>query len=189
MDDYSGIIKYFFDFQTLLSGILAIFAAGITAWIIWTTAFLPIRHKEKEDGETLKRKQHYVALILAKNFDLISMRAKLGVSTVITVKAANAQINDQTKERMKLKFDPIINDWELMSLFPLEILTSIVNLRRLIEDHHYDMERAGGAFGDDNFGDAIKRRLNSIEIQCLQVSKNLNRFILSTNVDCISPNA
>jgi hypothetical protein len=180
---YEGFLKHLYDFQTLTSGALAILAAIISGLIIWKTAFFPIQHKEKEEAQLVKRKRHYVALVLSRNFQLLATRAKQGIGTVIVTKAANADVTDKVKERMRLNFDPIINDWELMSLFPLEILTSIVDLRRKVEDHEFDIDRTGGAFGDDNFGEQLKRRLNSIEQHCHVLSNDLRRFIMQTNSD------
>ncbi len=145
--------------------------------MVWFTAYLPIRHKKTEDKEQKIRKQHYVAVVLSRNFRLLAVRAKMVQGTVIATKAANGSVNDKTKEQAKLNFDPIINDWELMSLFPLEILTSILDLRKVINEHNFDIDRAGGAFGDNNFGDQIIRRANAIQKRCNTLSHELQRFV------------
>ncbi len=176
MDKCTTILDCLYNFQTIISGVLAIIVAFFTAIIIWWTAYLPIQHKKDADLEQRERKQHYVALVLSKNFQLLATRAKQVQGTVIVTKAANATITEDVRARTKLHFDPIINDWELMSLFPPEILTRIVGLRKHVDDHNFDMERAGGAFGDDNFGQQIKSRLDSIGTLCHQLSSELCRF-------------
>lgn len=176
MDICINTLDCFYDFQTLLSGILAIGAALITALIIWWTAYLPIQHQKNEIIRQKRRKQHYVALILSRNFRLLATRARQAQGTVKVTKAANKDITENVRKRTILVFDSIIDDWELMSLFPSSVLTKIVDLRNIVNEHNFDMERAGGAFGDDNFGNQIMNRLDSIASQCNVLGSELCIF-------------
>ncbi len=176
MDICTTVLDCLYDFQALISGSFAIIAAIATGFIIWKTAYLPIQHKKEEDIRQTERKRHYIALVLSRNFRLLATRAKQAQGTVTVTKAANAEITENVRKRTILKFDPIIDDWELMSLFPASILTSIVDLRKTIDEHNFDMERAGGAFGDDNFGRQIMSSLDSIQTKCNILSNELCRF-------------
>lgn len=183
MEICSDILHCAHEFQTFISGVLAILAALGTSFMIWKSAFLPIQHQKAHDLKQKRRKQHYVALVLSRNFRLLATRAKQVQGTVITHKAANASVTDKTRERSKLIFDPIIDDWELMSLFPMDLLTDIVDLRKYVADHNFMMDQIGGAFGDDNVGEQIKRRMDSVQNQCSTLSNKLQAFINETKND------
>lgn len=180
----NNLVECIYNFQTLLSGILAIIAALVTGVVIWKTAYLPIQHKKQEDDKQTERKRHYVALVLSRNFRQLATRAKQAQGTVTVTKAANKDITENVRKRVILNFDPIIDDSELMSLFPADVLTSIVDLRKAIEEHNFDMERAGGAFGDDNFGEQIMRRLDSIQFKCNLLSNQLCVFDKESEKTC-----
>jgi hypothetical protein len=51
-----------------------------------------------------------------------------------------------------------------MSLLPIEMQRNVLTLRRKVSDHNFDMDRAGGAFGADNFRRAILEQVKSIQI-------------------------
>jgi hypothetical protein len=42
------------------------------------------------------------------------------------------------------------------------LFRQISEFYRLVDDHNFDMDRAGGAFGDQNFRQSIRNRLQSI---------------------------
>jgi hypothetical protein len=172
----SNVIECLYNFQTLISGVLAILAALGTGIVIWKTAYLPIKHKKMEDEKQTERKRHYIALVLSRNFLQLATRAKQAQGTVTVTKAANASVTENVRKRVMLKFDPIIDDSELMSLFPADVLTAIVDLRKAVEEHNFNMEGAGGSFGDDNVGERIMRKLDSIQQKCRLLSNQLNTF-------------
>lgn len=165
------------DYQTLISGILAVGAAVGTAVAVWLSARLPIKHQRLEAQALQARKRYYVALVLSRNFRLLATRAAQAKSTVIAVKAANGTVTDDTKRRATLIFDAVIDNWELMSVFPVDILGDIADLQNRVADHNFDIERAGGAFGADNFAESIKDRCDAIRAMCASADAKLNRFM------------
>jgi hypothetical protein len=173
----ASFLKCVFEFQTLLAGALAILAAFLSARALWKTAKLPIERQEKYDKKMDDRRLQYLRSILSTDLRLLSTRAKQAESTVITYKASNASVNDDTRKKTILKFPIIIDNWEFMSLLPNEIFNEIMDLRRKVDDHNFDMLRAGGAFGDDNFGAQICKRAISIQNQSMELSNKIwNNF-------------
>lgn len=159
----TSAIRCLFEFQTLLSGCLAILAAILTAAIIWRAAQLPIKEQAKRDHEMKGLRRQYACLVLSTDFHLIAARARQAEGTIRAVIAANANVNDNTREKTYLKLHPMIDQWEFMSLLPKDMFRNIMRLRRTVDDHNFDMERAGGAFGAENFRQSILTRIRSIQ--------------------------
>ncbi len=155
----------------MLAGILAIVAAVIAAWPIW----ISIRENERKISNNIKLKRRYVAVVLSSHFSWLNLRATHTQGTIKAQKGANIAITESTRRKTILELDPIIKDCELMSLLPTELLSKIVSFIKMIDEHNFDMERAGGAFGDDNFGESILRRLDAIQFRCKKLEEELDK--------------
>jgi|GEM_PF-2402373 len=169
----TSFVKCLFDFQTGIAGVFAIFAAIYSAKVILRAAKLPIDAQNAHNKALEERKRSYIKQILAEDFRLLASRARQAEGTIKVHIAANKEVTERTKEKTTLKFHPIIDDWEFMSLLPLSIFNEIMALRRSVEDHNFDMERAGGVFGDDNFKKIITKRVQSIESHAMQLSNKV----------------
>jgi hypothetical protein len=159
----TSTIRCVVDFQTLLSGILAIFAALVTALVIWCAAYLPIKKQAQRDKEMTDRRQRYVCLVLSTDFQLLASRALQAEGTIKVAIAANTNVTDNIREKTQLNLHPIIDDWESMSLLSKDKVRNILELSRKVNDHNFDMQRAGGAFGADNFRQSILSRIGIIQ--------------------------
>ncbi|MEQ1789056.1 MAG: hypothetical protein ABL857_01295 [Rickettsiales bacterium] len=171
----TNFIKCLFDFQTLVAGIFAIIAAVFSARVILKAAKLPI---EAQNINTLKldeRKKLYTKQILAESFRLLSSRTMQAEGTINVHIGSNVKVTEQTREKTILRFHKIIDEWEFVSLLPSDIFNEIMSLRRSIEDHNFDMERARGVFGDDNFKRIILSRTKSIQQQASQIANKLSK--------------
>jgi hypothetical protein len=158
-----SILGCLYDFQTLLSGGIAVLGAVATALVIWKAARLPV---VKQDEVSRKREQmrlNYVSSVLNTEFTRLSNRALQAASTITVFKAANASITEETKKKTRLAMPTVVADWESMSLLPAGLLDQIMRLRNDVENHNFDVDRAGGAFGDNNFSNQMKTRLGHIE--------------------------
>ena len=60
-----------------------------------------------------------------------------------------------------------------LSLLPEDIARECLQLNGMIEDHNFDIERAGCAFGDDNFGRSITDRLGRIRTKAVELSNTV----------------
>lgn len=180
-------VMFLKDYQTLMSGLLALAAALLTCLVIWRSANVSVRHLENEARKVDNRRTHYASVTISRNLQSIATRAKQCVSTVKVVKASNSSISKHTKEKCYIEVPSIMNDWEFVSLFPEEIITDIQNLMRHIDDHNFDIKRAGGSFGDNNFGDSISRRCNTINISSLELRTKFSSFIRGKGLTEPSP--
>lgn len=168
------LLKFIFDYQTLISGVLAILAAVGTTWVIFRTARLPLLAQEAERTATEVRRLAYVSLALGRDLFTLAARARSALGTIRAVIAQNAIINDDTRERVFLRLPAMTQDWESMALLPEQVFLNLSRLMRLVEDHNYDMERAGGAFGADNFRQVILDRVQRIEITAKAVASQID---------------
>ena len=160
-------------FQTLATGIFAVVVAVGTAAVIYRAARLPVRVERERQKESERRRLRLRSLEISEELRLLSRRAKQGQGTVKVNKAANADVTEATRQKMRLRIPAPTHDWEFMSLLPEDIARECLQLNGMIGDHNFDMERAGGAFGDDNFGRSITDRLERIRTKAAQLSSTV----------------
>ena len=163
-------INCFYDFQTLISGALAIAAAFIGAYALWRSAQLPSIDNARREGEVLTKKRLFLASLLYSEFQIMSSRARQAEGTIKVVIASNTNVTDDTRDKTLLKFPEVTTDWDLMSSVPAELLRRLFDFRKTVEDHNFDMKRAGGAFGADSFRQSILSRVSQISQQASQLS-------------------
>jgi len=170
----SGLIECLWEFQTLATGFAGTVVAGLTAYAIYHAARLPVDADREVRKESERRRLHLRSLELSQDLTIIGKRAKQGQGTVIVHKAANAPVTDEIRKKMFLRIPQPTRDWEFMSLIDETTARQCINLNGMIEDHNFDVQRAGGAFGDNNFGQSIKTRLDTI----YKLSSELAQLIL-----------
>ncbi len=170
----STLAQMIFDYQTLISGVLAILAAIGTIWAIFHTARLPLMAQEAERKATEARLRAYVSLALGRDLFTLAARARSAQGTIRVVIAGNVIINDDTREKVYLRLPAMTQDWESMAVLPEQAFLNLSRLMRLVEDHNFDMARAGGAFGADNFRQVILDRVQKIEINAKAVASQID---------------
>lgn len=168
------LAEIIFDYQTLISGVLAILAAIGTTWAIFHTAQLPLKAQEAERNAIDARRRAYVSMALGRDLFTLAARARSAEGTIRVVIAANAVINDDTREKVYLRLPEMTQDWESMAALPEQTFLNLSRLMRLVEDHNFDMARAGGAFGADNFQRTILDRAKKIEITAKAVASQVD---------------
>ena len=175
--DCSSVVDCLWSFQALLTGVLAILAAVITAHVIYRAAKLPVRAEEKHKLDLANRRRRLGCLELSSNFWTISERAVQAQSTVRVHKGENAGVSKDTLDRLVFGIPAITQDWEFMSLLSEELAQRCCELCRKIESHNYDMERTGvgSAFGADNFAASITKRLADIKDIAFDLSNELTK--------------
>jgi hypothetical protein len=156
-------VNCLYDFQTLLSGVIAIIGAVVTAIVIWKAARLPTQKQIEDAQEQNRKRRRYVCSVLETELKRLSNRARQAVATITVVKAANAQINEETKRKVWLATPSVVDDRECMSVLTAALLDQPMRLGNDVADHNFDVDRAGGVFEDDNFGNQMKNRLGRIE--------------------------
>lgn len=169
-----------YDFQTLISGSLAIIAAVVTAAVIWRSAKLPFIEQERREKELLRRQILFASSVLSEQLLIIATRARQAEGTITVVVASNTDVNDDTRRRTILEIHPIVDDRETMSVLPTELLQRLSKLRHQIADHNFDMMRAGGAFGADNFRTSILARIRQIEHDARELSGSFAVLVQKT---------
>ncbi|WP_156092499.1 hypothetical protein [Rhodovibrio salinarum] len=168
------IIAFIKEFQNLMTGILAIIGACITAFLIYKSTHISVRaERQKQEREEVQL-VNLRCLELAEDLSLISKRAKNGCGTIRAAKAENAQIGDKIKARMKLSPPDSTKDWKFMSLIDQDLARAALKINSLIYDHNFDLDRSGGAFGDDNFGRQMSERLSDIQGKSRHLSQKIH---------------
>ncbi len=163
------IVECVWKFQTLATGFFAVLGAVGTAYVIYRAASLPVRAERERQKENERRRLRLRSLEISEEFGLLSMRARQGQGTVRAIKASNKSVTEKTRQKMRLRIPAPTHDWEFMSLLPEDVARDCLQLNSMIEDHNFDMERAGGAFGDDNFGKSIIDRLDKIRTKAAEL--------------------
>jgi hypothetical protein len=163
-------------FQTLITGIFAAIVAGLTAYAIYKAANLPVEAGRRREERGENRRLKLRSLELSGDLKILAMRARQGIGTVKVHKSANASVTEDTRCKMTLTVPQSTQEWEFMSLLPETISRRCIQLNGMIEDHNFDMERAGGAFGDDNFGRSITSRLDTIAKTASELSQAFSGY-------------
>jgi hypothetical protein len=122
-----------------------------------------------------KRKETYLRSILSFEFKRIKFVAIHAASTIKTIVAANGIISDTTRERTIINIPPIIEDWKFMSLLSSTELEEVMNLIKEIHDHNFDMKRAGGSYGDDNFSKRVQTNADNIATKAVKLSNTIRQ--------------
>ena len=161
------------EFQTLIAGTLAVAAAGVTGYVIWRSANLPVAEQARRDKEMAAHRQRHECLVLSSQIRALRRRAGQAAGTIRVHIGANANVTDATKEKIYLVEPAIIADWEVMSMLPSEVVERCLDLTQKLDDHNYDIARAGGAFGDDNFRQSLLRRLDDIMVNVLKLANDM----------------
>ena len=162
--NYSDVIFVFlYNFQTLLTGILAVIAAIITSVAIWRSTNAPIKEERKRLQRLQESKRCYLGQELSFHLRIISSRAEDALSTIKVYAASKKDITDNVRTRCLISLDPIFTQWEFMSLLTGEEFNELADLRRKIADHNFSISKTAGAFGDDNHKENLKKRLEQIK--------------------------
>jgi hypothetical protein len=170
-----------YNYQALFSGILAICAAVVTAVVLWCSALLPIEQRQRETKELEQKKIRFLKLSLHHDFRLLSTRASHAASTIKVTIAANVNVSENTRKKTKLQVPAIVNQWEFMSLLSFDEFDSVMKLVRKVQDHNFDMERAGGSFGDDNFQRHVQVQANQIKDMAFMISNQMLQCCVEVN--------
>ncbi len=160
---YSSLTKLIYDYQTILTGILAILGAIFTVIGILIAAHLPIRAQNKLKQEKEIRQCQYVKLTLQRYFRTLAIRARQAEGTIKVVIGANSNVTDTVRENTILKSHKIIDEWQFMMLLSENLFSKIMELQTEVDNHNFDIERAGGAFGAESFRRIIINRITKIK--------------------------
>jgi hypothetical protein len=159
---YGPVLQFLYNFQAMIAGASAVAAAIVTAKVIWRAARLPVEAQARRDEGLRERQLWFTYATLGTELRALALRTKHVEATITVVVAANSTVTDATRERCYLNRHRIVEKWAFMSLLPIGLFRQISEFYRLVDDHNFDMDRAGGAFGDQNFRQSIRNRLQSI---------------------------
>jgi hypothetical protein len=165
------------DYQELIAGTLAVLAAIITARAVWRAAQVPIVRDEQREAELKRRQLVYTCSILSSELKTLSVRALQADSTIVTVAAANSQINEDTKKKCSFNRPKILDDWTAMSLLPPATMSPLMTLYKMVDDHNFDVARSGGAFGADSFRQTLRKRLTDIQTRVTGLCSQIDPMI------------
>lgn len=160
-------------FTAAVSGGFTILGAAIASGV---ALFLrKQRSKADEAAEArrdAKRLKHLKAVLRA-DLETIKARARQVPGIVTVHKAANVEVSSETKDRCHIQPPSEFSNWEAMSLLPDEILEKVASLTRLISSHNYDIDRTGGAFGDNNWGPHVSKQAEAIARLAHEIIANM----------------
>ena len=157
-----NILNCIYSFQTLITGILAIVAAIITAFAIVCSSNKNIENEKAKRNEERAFRFKVGKTALMSELSFIQYHVRQNLATIRVVVAANANINEGVREKVRMKIPAVFNDWKLLGLFPETLISQIMDLVDKLEKHNRDMQNAGGAFGADEFRAQINNRLEQI---------------------------
>jgi len=157
-----------FQFQNLLSGFLAVLAAVGTAFVIWRATSLPVSHQREREKISQERRRNHGCLLLSSEMQTLGSRAHQAGATIRVVAAENHEVTDTVRQKTFLALPTVIENWEVMSLLPPEIVQLCLSLGRKIDDHNFDIARAG-TFVDERFRRIILERIGAVGVNATQV--------------------
>jgi hypothetical protein len=143
--------RWLADYQTLISGVLAIAAALLGGRYLLQSARLPVEDAKAQRVAADRRRLAFTTGVLAHEFMRLATLARQADSTIRVTIAANTEVTDRTREKTTLRLPTILDEWEFMSLISSELFEETLRVRDAINRHNFDMARAGGSFGDSNF--------------------------------------
>lgn len=165
-----------YDYQSLISGILALIAAIWSIYYLWKTANLPIRAQREHEKELDRRRLKFLCLTLAEELQLLATRARQAEGTIKVFAASNGTITEETRAKTKLMVPAILDEWEFMSLVSSDTFNELMTYRHELVNHNFDVQRAAGAFGADSFREIMQDRLKSIQMHSVDLSAKILRL-------------
>jgi len=150
-DVCSSILTCANAFQTAFSGILAVGAAVIGGAYVLRSSRLPVEAQRAQVIANERRKAIYVSRVLAAEFRRVEDLARQASGTIQNIIASQAQISEATRSKTIIDIHPILDDIDSMSLLPEHLAREALDIRHALHRHNFDMQRAGGSYGDTNF--------------------------------------
>lgn len=134
--------------------------------------------QRERDEQVERRKALVVAQVLAKEFFRVNEMARQVAGTIKVVIAAEKEISEAIRARTLIDLHPIVDNWEMMSLLPEDLFRKTLEFKRALDRHNFDMRRAGGSYGDDNFRRHVQDQVKALALQAHGVG---NAFEIYTN--------
>ncbi len=160
-----------YDFQTLGSGVLAVAAALIGGAYVLRSSRLPVEAQRVLIAQHERRKAAHVSRVLAVELTRISDLATQAASTIRAVIAAGKEVTETTRSKTIISPPGLVDDVEAMSLLPPHLSRMALDIRHTLLRHNFDMQRAGGTFGDSNFQKHVRSQAESLATQAKQMSE------------------
>lgn len=170
---WSTVWRCIYEYQTLLAGMLALFSAVLAGKWVLRAARMPLEAETKRLSEEIERRRRFTCLRLSNEFMRVCEHARQAEGTIKVTIGARSNVTDDTREKTTIAEPPLLDDWESMSLLSDHVLSGVLNLRALLRRHNFDMARAGGSFGDDNFQKQVLRQAVKINSSAQQVASDL----------------
>ncbi|WP_020593328.1 hypothetical protein [Kiloniella laminariae] len=148
-------------YQTLLSGMVAVLAAIVTAVLVYYSATVPVREQRRKDHEQKEQIKAIIELEFKEEMKLVAKRARAIKGSIITYRASDVQVNDDNRKRLFLPESDLVTQRELMSLQDRNTVARFLSLMSLVYAHQQNI-RDTGSFVDDNYYNQINGRLDLI---------------------------
>ncbi|KKJ78711.1 hypothetical protein WH95_01115 [Kiloniella litopenaei] len=148
-------------FQTLISGSLAVIAAVCTAGVVYWSASMPIRQQKERDKIKDKRIKTVIDLEFRSEMNKIAKRAITIKSTIVAYRAANTEVNDNTRPKLFLPEPELAQQRELMAFLGPNTTANFLSLMLQIYAHQ-DNIRDTNTFMVDAYFEQVTKRLELI---------------------------
>lgn len=158
-----SVLSCIYDFQTLIASGIALLAAIIGALFVYQAARATIKAENERNKNALERRRKFSCHLLSEEFKRIGELARQAEGTIKVVIAANADVTETTRKKTIILEPPFLDDWETMSLLSQNALEKVMDVRAKLRRHNFDMNRAGGSFGDDNFQVHVKKQAETLK--------------------------
>lgn len=173
-DVCTSTIKCFYDFQTLASGVLAVGAALIGGAYVLRSSRLPIEAQRQQTDSFERRKAAHISRVMAVEMTRIADLANQAASTIRVVVNSGTDVTEATRSKTTIQPPSLIDDVEAMSLMPAHLSRKALDLRHAVLRHNFDMNRAGGSFGDTNFQAHVHRQAEDLATTAKQISRHFH---------------
>lgn len=170
----AGVLDCVYDFQNLLSGSIAIVAAAIGAWALFRSANAPVVAAKQLQNNLNRRRGSFGCSRMAVEFERVAGLAYQAKGTIRATIGARKDVSEAVRAKTTLPIPGMLDDWEFMSLLSPETLQLTHEVRLAIEGHNFDIARAGGSFGSDDFQKHVLERAEKVHRLATKLSSQFH---------------
>lgn len=165
---YTGVWQIVYDFQTLIAAVISIVVAVFGALALWRATNAPIAAARKSQEESDQRRRIFAGSVLVQNLSILRSLARQAIGVVRVLAAGNHSVGDGDRSQMRLQMHPVMGEWEFVSLFSTPYLARLMELSKLVDDHNYDVDRAG-SFSEEHWRRSVLDRLDTIQTEAARL--------------------
>ena len=157
----SGFWSCVYAFQSLITGILATFAAAFTVWIVWKSAYYPVQVERDRVEDQKMRRLRYGRFSLVRDLGTLTRRAHMAQGSIRVYSGPDAKPSEGEIAALLLSIPTTIENLEILELFPPDQQQLCLDLASGVNDYNFYIARSR-SFKADSYREFIQSKLTTI---------------------------